>query len=54
MLYHRHITAALVRGWSRAMEMFSGTVDASAQTWKFRNEAMRNMAGSSLQQVHQD
>jgi hypothetical protein len=49
-LYHRHVTAVLVRDWSVPMAMFAGTVDASANTWKFRNEATRPSitAGPSL------
>jgi hypothetical protein len=47
MLYHRHITSVLVRDWSIPMTMFAGTVSASANTWKFRNEATSNMSGKA-------
>lgn len=30
------------------MTMFAGTVLASANTWKFHNEATRNMSGAAL------
>jgi hypothetical protein len=32
MLHHRHLTAVLARDWSTPMTMFSGTIDASANT----------------------
>jgi hypothetical protein len=41
ILYHRHIAPVLVRDWSVRMEVFEGTVAASADTWKFRNAATK-------------
>jgi hypothetical protein len=43
ILYHRHVSSVLARDWSIKMDLFTGTVDASTDTWKFRNTATRHM-----------
>jgi hypothetical protein len=37
ILYHRHIGPVLARDRSIRMDLFTATVAASADTWKFRN-----------------
>jgi hypothetical protein len=41
ILYHRHVGPVLVRDWSVRMDLFTATVAATADTWKFRNAAAR-------------
>jgi hypothetical protein len=41
ILYHRHVGPVLVRDWSVRMDLFTATVAASADTWKFRNATAR-------------
>ncbi|MEU8258656.1 TniQ family protein [Micromonospora inaquosa] len=48
MLYHRHLTAVLVRDWSIPMTTFSATVHATANTQNFRDEAVQNMSVATL------
>jgi hypothetical protein len=42
ILYHRHVGSVLARDWSRKMEQFVGTVEASAETCAFREVHGRN------------
>jgi hypothetical protein len=37
ILYHRHVGSVLARDWSRKMEQFVGTVEASAQVRTFND-----------------
>jgi hypothetical protein len=43
ILHHRDINPVLVRDWSIRVHLFTATVEASANTWKFRDAATRPM-----------
>jgi hypothetical protein len=51
ILYHRHINPVLVRDWSIRMDLFTATVEASANTWTFRNAANRHMTGKDAHEL---
>lgn len=41
----------LVRDWSIRTDLFTGTVEASANTWKFRNAATRHMTAKDARDL---
>jgi hypothetical protein len=46
ILHHRRLGPVLFRDWSRSMELFTGTVAASAETWNFRDSRTRTTNGN--------
>jgi hypothetical protein len=51
ILYHRHINPVLVRDWSIRMDLFTATVEASDNTWKFRDAATRPMTAKDAREL---
>ena len=48
ILYHRHVGSVLARDWSRKMEQFVGTVEASAETRTFDDIGSQEPNPSSI------
>jgi hypothetical protein len=48
ILYHRHVGSVLARDWSRNMEQFVGTVEASAETRTFNDIGSQEPNPSSI------
>jgi hypothetical protein len=51
ILYHRHVGPVLVRDWSIRMDLFTATVEASADTWRFRNVATRHLTAKDAREL---